>query len=203
MSKIKKIKVAITGNIGSGKSTFSKFLEDEGFPVIYADDISKDILVNDSNIRNAVIKEFGAESFQGNKINHKYIADIIFSSTKQLKKINSILHPPVQKKIKEITEKYFKTNDLVFVETALIYESKIENQFDYVVLITADENLRKMRSTSTQNISEENFIKRNNNQIKQEIKLKKADFVFSNEDSKVDLINKAKLLIKLLEPLHQ
>ena len=93
MSSTKKIKVAITGNIGSGKSTFTKFLFEAGYPVILADDISKEILAGDPEVRKEVINEFGAESFQGNKINKKYIADTIFSDPKKLKKINSIIKP--------------------------------------------------------------------------------------------------------------
>ena len=85
-----------------------------------------------------MINEFGAQSFLGNKINKKYIADKIFSDPKKLKKINSILHPRVRKRIDFLSKEYFKENDIVFVEAALIFESKIEKFYDYVVLITAD-----------------------------------------------------------------
>jgi len=200
MSNAKKIKVAITGNIGSGKSTFTKFLFEAGYPVILADDISKEILAGDPEVREEVINEFGAESFQGNKINKKYIADTIFSDPKKLKKINSILHPRVQKRIEYLSEEYFKTNTIVFVEAALIFESKIEKMYDYVVLITADKNLRMKRSTMTNKLSEEDFIKRDNNQIDQESKKRKADFIFSNDGSKDELKQKATLLINLLKP---
>ncbi len=142
MSNRKKIKVAITGNIGSGKSTFTKFLFEAGYPVILADDISKEILAGDPEVRIEVINEFGAQSFLGNKINKKYIADNIFSDPKKLKKINSILHPRVRKRIEFLSQEYFKESDIVFVEAALIFESKIENMYDYVVLITADKEFK-------------------------------------------------------------
>ena len=67
--KNKKIKVAITGNIGSGKSTFSSFLSEKGYPVINADDVSKEILSTDKEVRKKVISEFGKQSFSGEKIN--------------------------------------------------------------------------------------------------------------------------------------
>ena len=63
------MKIAITGNIGSGKSTFSGFAADAGFPVLFADDISKNILENDEKVRSLVIKSFGAESFIKDKPN--------------------------------------------------------------------------------------------------------------------------------------
>lgn len=200
MPNAKKIKVAITGNIGSGKSTFTKFLFEAGYPVILADDISKEILAGDPEVKVQVIKEFGVESFQGNKLNKKYIADRIFSDPKKLKKINSILHPRVRKRIESLSKEYFTTNDIVFVEAALIFESKIEKMYDYVVLITADKNLRMKRSTMTNKLSEEDYIKRDSNQIDQESKKKKADFIFTNDGSKDELKRKAILLIKLLKP---
>lgn len=200
MLNAKKIKVAITGNIGSGKSTFTKFLFEAGYPVILADDISKEILAGDPEVRVEVINEFGAESFQGNKINKKYIAEKIFSDPKKLKKINSILHPRVRKRIFSLSEEYFKENDIVFVEAALIFESKIEKLYDYVVLITAGKNLRMKRSIMTKKISEEDFIKRDNNQMNEESKKKKADFIFNNDGSISELKQKTILLINLLKP---
>jgi dephospho-CoA kinase len=198
MSKIKKIKVAITGNISSGKSTFANFIAEAGYTVISADDISKEILANDLEVRKAVIQEFGASAFDGKKINKLYLADTIFSDPKKLKKINSILHPQVRTQIDKLTTKYFKTTNVVFIETALVYESRIVNLFDYIVLITADQNIRMKRSLSDKKLSEESFQSREKNQIEQEKKQQKADFVFSNNGSKNELKLKAKLLIKLL-----
>jgi len=200
MSKAKKIKVAITGNIGSGKSTFTKFLFEADYPVILADDISKEILSSDPEVKTEVINEFGAESFHGNKINKKYIADNIFSDPKKLRKINLILHPRVRKRIEYLSEEYFKTNDIVFIEAALIFESKIEKMYDYVVLITADNNLRMKRSTMTKKFSEEDFNKRDNNQMSDKSKKKKADFIFTNAGTISELKRKAILLINLLKP---
>ena len=200
MSNAKKIKVAITGNIGSGKSTFTKFLFEAGYPVILADDISKEILAGDAEVRLEVIKEFGAESFQGDKINKKFLANNIFSDPKKLKRINSILHPRVRKRIDYLSKEYFKTSNVVFVEAALIFESKIEKMYDYVVLITSDKNLRMKRSTISKKFSEEDFIKRDSNQMNEESKKKKADFVFTNDGTKDELKQKAMLLLNLLIP---
>jgi dephospho-CoA kinase len=198
MKKLKKLKVAITGNIGCGKSTFAKFLSEERFPVIYADDISKEILATDNDVKKVIVKELGTQAFDGDKFDKKFIAASIFSDPQKLKKINSILHPKVREKIEELSENYFAKSDIVFVESALIYESKIEQMYDYVVLITSDINLRKKRSTQSKNLTEIEFLKREANQIDEKLKKKKADFVFSNDDSIGDLKQKALLLIRLL-----
>jgi len=61
-TKTKKLKVAVTGNIGSGKTTFVKFLAEKGYPVIQADDVSKDILANDPDVKEKIIDTFGPRS---------------------------------------------------------------------------------------------------------------------------------------------
>jgi len=141
----------------------------------------------------------GSQSFDGKKINNIYIADQIFSDQKNLKKINSILHPRVQKKIAELIEESFKSSNLVFVEAALIYEAKFDKIINYIVLITSDTEIRMKRFTSAKHLSEKDFFKRDENQIKQETKQKKADFVFTNNGTMSELKLKADLLIKILE----
>ena len=200
--KNKKLKLAITGSIGSGKSLFCNFLSEKGYPVIKADDISKEILAEDKEVRLKVIREFGEESYIGSKINKKYLAEKVFSDSIRLEKINSILHPRVKQKVKSLTGKLFKQYDIVFTEAALIYEAEMQNMFDYVVLVTADQKIRMKRKIETEGFSEEEFVKRDNNQIRDEEKKKQADFVFENNGSKEELREKVKLLIKMLKALR-
>ena len=82
----------------------------------------------------------------------------------------------------------------------MIFESNIEKMYDYVILITANKNIRMKRSTMTKKFSEEDFIKRDANQMSEESKKKKADFVFTNDGSKDELKQKVILLINLLKP---
>ena len=199
MSHTKKLLIAITGGIGSGKSTFANFLVEQGHPVLFADDISKEILANDPDIRNEIIKEFGADSYNGKNVNKKFLADKIFSNLNKLKKINAILHPRVRKRIDFISKEYIKTKNIVFVEAAIIYESKIEKMYDFVVLIVADEKLRMKRITKSKKISEKDFISRSQNQLDDEVKKKKADFIFVNNGSKSELKQKAILLSNLFK----
>ncbi len=102
-----------------------------------------------------------------------------------------------EKEAQEIKQKY-KDDKFVFIEAALIYEADIEKKFDYVVLVTADFNIRLKRSVESGKFNEDDFINRDNNQIPQEEKEKRADFIFSNNESKKDLIKKADLLLLTL-----
>ena len=193
------LRVGITGNIGAGKSTFSKLISELSYPVLFADDISKEILANDPEVKAKVIENFGAQSFKEQKINTDYLARVVFPNQKKLRTMNSILHPKVRMKIDELSEALFKSHSIVFVEAALIFESKIEKMFDYIVLIIADSNIRMNRSIKAKNITDEDFLNRENNQIKQELKEKRADFTFSNNGTIDELKNKAELLIIILE----
>jgi dephospho-CoA kinase len=202
MSRKMKLLIAITGGIGSGKTTFANFLVEQGYPVLYADDISKEILANDPDVKNEIAKEFGAGAYFGEKINKKFIADNIFSNPIKLKKINSILHPRVRKRIESLSKEYFKKSNIVFVEAAIIYESKIEKMYDFVVLIVADEKLRKKRVIKNNKISAKDFIYRGKNQLDDEVKIKKADFVFINNGTEGELKQKAILLSTLLKATY-
>ncbi|HQF43561.1 MAG TPA: dephospho-CoA kinase [Ignavibacteriaceae bacterium] len=188
------MKIAITGNIGSGKSVFSSFAEKHGFVVLKADDISKEILSNDPEVRKKIIKEFGVQSFKNNKPDVKYLAKEVFSDPVKLNKIESILHPRVIKSVNDTIKNLEKDKKVVFVEAALIYEADMEKMFDYVVLITSDRNNRLQRKLNS-GISEEDFIKRESNQIPEDEKRKRADFIFTNDGSIEDLQSKFNLLL--------
>jgi dephospho-CoA kinase len=194
----KKLGIAVTGSIGSGKSTFCKFLVEKNYPVIKADDISKQILANDKDVKEKVIKKFGEESFINGQINKKFLADKIFSNPANVVKINSILHPKVKKEVNDLMVNLLKNNDIVFTEAALIYEAEMEDMFDYVVLITAGNDVREKRVTLDGRLTKEEFKKRDKNQIKDEEKKKRADFIFENNEAIDDLKQKADFLISVL-----
>ena len=191
------MKIAITGNIGSGKSTFTKFAEDAKYPVLRADGISKEILSTDKEVRELIIKEFGKQSFKDGKPEVRYLATEVFSDPAKLAIIESILHPRVIESIEKNSAELLKNNKVVFIEAALIYEADMEDMFDYVVLITAQRDLRLARKISS-GITENDFCKRESNQIPEEEKKKRADFIFSNDGSVDDFKSKFNLLLLTL-----
>ncbi len=197
----KNFTVAITGGIGSGKSTFSEFLREKKYPVIFADDLSKELLKNSKKVKKEIIELFGSYAYNGNDINTDFLSKEVFSDQHKLQKINSIIHPKVIKQINREVEELKKNNNLVFVEAALVYEANIEKLFDYVVLITADEEIKKQRTIHSKKFSSEEFNRRIQYQIKDEEKSKRADFIFCNNTLKNDLKLKADLLLMTLNSL--
>ncbi|MCS7054129.1 MAG: dephospho-CoA kinase [Ignavibacterium sp.] len=188
-----KIKIAVTGNIGSGKSEFCKIAERYGFPVLRSDEISKELLLYDQEIKRKVIDSFGKESYKGEKPDFNYLAKIVFSDPEKLRILESILHPVVIQKISLMTAEVFRKHNIVFIESALVFEANIEDLFDYIVLIVAPRNLRLQRKLQS-GLSEEDFIKREENQIPEKEKKKRADFIFNNDKSVNELEQYFKIL---------
>jgi len=197
--KKKKIKIGITGNIGSGKSVFSKLIEEQGYKVIYADELSKEILDKDKNVRKKVIELFGTNSYIKSGVNSKYIAEKVFQDYNLLKALEKILHPIVINKSEELLNHYLDVSEMVFLEAALIYEADMEKYFDYIVLITADKKIRFERKQSSSGMNADDFEKRDLMQIAEDEKKKRADFIFENNSDLNSLKQKALLLITLLK----
>lgn len=198
---MKKIKVGITGGIGSGKSIFCKIAESKGYPVIVADDIAKDLLSNDNEIKKQIIEEFGKEAYINDEPNKKFLADNVFNQPEKLVKINSIIHPKTLQIIEERMNELLKTNNIVFVESAIIVEIGIEEMFDYLVLITADEQKRIERVQKRSSLNTEEIKKRIDSQLTDDTKKQFADFTIENNGSEEEFKDKCEFIISLLNSL--
>lgn len=197
----KKLKIAVTGGIGSGKSLVCRYFESCGYLIINADLIAKNIMQNDESVKAKLIKNFGKEVFTGNSINKELLSQLIFSDKKNLEKVNSIVHPVTIKKINEIAENELLLKNIVFVESALIFESKREKYFDYILLITSSIENRIKRISQRDNLDTKEIMSRINSQLPDEDKRKKAHFVIDNDSSVEDLYDKAKLFLSIFENL--
>lgn len=198
---MKKIKVAITGGIGSGKSSVSDYLEKKGHSVLRADLIAKELMAQDAQIKKKLIEEFGEESYSNDKLNTKYLAANVFSNEENVQKINSIVHPPVMEKIDQLAKEIFKNQDIVFIETALVYEANLEDFFDYVLLVLADEKTRIDRIINREKVTEEQVRARMQFQIPDEEKKDDADFVLYNNTTLQELENRVEFLLILIRQL--
>jgi dephospho-CoA kinase len=200
MKADKLIKVAITGGIGSGKSLFSACLRDLGYNVFLADLMARNIMINNQLVRNKIKKTFGVNAYleEGKGgLNRILLYKQAFSSKKNINKLNAIVHPYIIREIKQLF-KILKKEKIVFIEAALIYEAKIENLFDYVVLITSNEEIRIKRTTKRDKISSEDVKAKMKFQYSDNYKKRRAHYVFENNGTKKQLRTKANLLIKTL-----
>lgn len=172
--------VGLTGGIGSGKTTVARMFEEQGIPVYYADDEAKKLMNSSDVIRRKLISAFGKDSFREGKLNRPYLAEQVFNDKKKLEMINSIVHPEVDKHFKNwISQQDGKT---VIQENAILFESGKEDLFDVVITVTAPREVRIRRVMHRDQSSEEQVVSRMNNQMDDNEKIKKSDFVIDNTD---------------------
>jgi len=124
-----KVKIGITGGIGSGKSHVSKIIEKNGYVVLNADNIAKQIMIEDESVKELIISKFGEKSYLNDELNRSYIASKAFSSIEKLAILNAIVHPPMVEKISELMNAELQKSKIVFVEAALIYEAEVDEVF--------------------------------------------------------------------------
>ncbi|MBU0474436.1 MAG: dephospho-CoA kinase [Bacteroidetes bacterium] len=197
------MKIGITGGIGSGKSFVSKIIEESGYLVLNADDIAKQIMLEDESVRELIISEFGENSYINDELNRKYIASKAFSSVENVNILNSIVHPPMVEKINELLTDELKRSKIVFVEAALIYEAEIDEILDYVLLVTSDESVRSKRIMERDNITETEIRDRMQFQMSENEKENLADFTIKNNSSIMDLEMKTKMFISIFESMSK
>ncbi len=199
----KSLKIGITGGIGSGKTMVAKYVESLGHPVIYADEIAKQVMIGDGNVRERIVEAFGEESYLNGELNKEYLSENIFTNQDNLKLMNSIVHPPTMKRIKDlIYEKVGQTN-FVFVEAALIYEAKFQHIFDYIILTVAEENLKIKRLLQREDTSVEEIIKKMKSQWQDSAKQDKADFIVTNNSTEEELYKKIDFILSVLEKVNK
>ncbi len=174
-------RIGITGGIGSGKSFVSSIFLKYNFKSFNSDFEAKNIINNNNEIKNQIIKKFGVFSYNNDTLNSEYISNIIFKDNKKLGQINKIVHPKVYDSYREflIKNKNFNT---VF-ESALLFDYENFKNNDYNILITCPENLRIERIMARGNLSYDDIKRIINSQIDYDKKKHIADFCIENIES--------------------
>ncbi len=176
--------VAITGGMGTGKSIVAAEFARAGALIIGADTVSKDILWSDKKIQKKIIREFGRDTICDDKgvIVKQKLIRAAFMDEESVRRINSILHPEVRKKIEQLTDEGIKTGQYKFVavEAALIFESGIQSKFDSIICIIADEKVRLERLMLRDGVSKDELLKRINLQFNQSYIANRSDHVIQN-----------------------
>ena len=169
------LKIAITGNIASGKSQVEKYLETLGYPVYDSDKIAHDVL-------DTITDFYGYDVFNGGKIDRKKLGELVFSDPDLRKKLEDITHPKIKSVIFELFEKH-KTDKYIFVSVPLLYEAGFDTMFDKVLFVSVGKDIQLKRLMERNGYTKEEALLRISSQMAQEEKLKKADYVIENNSS--------------------
>ena len=188
-------RVAITGNIASGKTFVETVLSSNGYPVYDTDLIAHDILATSVKVREA-FKDFNITNHKG-EISREKLGQLVFAKPDLKKVLEDIIHPEVRKELNKI---YSITSEekFVFVAVPLLFEAHFEDMFDKSILVMADDEIRLQRLMYRNDLSKEDAQRRIDSQMPQEEKVKLVDFVVHNNSSIKDFeVEISKMLSKL------
>ncbi len=183
-------KVAVTGNIGSGKTEFIKFISKLGFSCISSDAIISKIY-KDDRTRRIILEKLNLDD-------HNYKQKIIklLQNEEFNRKLKRTIYPLLYSKKKLVARKH-QSYQPVFYEIPLLYEENLFNNFNVTVFVNSNTIKRKQRVLK-RGVSEDYFKLMNNKQIKENIKKNKSTFTVNNNGSILNLrLNIIKLLNKL------
>lgn len=194
--------VGLTGGIGTGKSTVTRILRQSGFPVVDADVLARDVVKAGTDGHEEVVKVFGPGAVAPNgELNRKEIGSQVFNDRTKLETLEKIIHPKVRSLcLKAKTELAEAGNSIAFYDVPLLYEKKLEDTFDQVVVVTCDLKIQIDRLMKRDGMSEVEAMKRIAAQLPLEQKVKAAHFVIHNDGS---MINLEKQVSDLIEQLRK
>ncbi len=172
--------VGLTGKTGAGKSTISKYLQENGAYIIDGDIVARQVLVEDKSLLPKLCEAFGDVLNSDGSLDRKKLAKIAFSTSENTRLLNSLMHPAINDFINSQAQKAFENHDVVVVDAAAIIESGFADRCDVMIVAHAPVEVRKARIMARDNISEADALVRINGQKDDEFYLGRADFVIRN-----------------------
>ncbi len=179
------MRIGITGGIGAGKSLVCTIFKILGVHCYNADSRAKALMNSDANLKQKIVDLFGPQSYKNGVLNTTYISDQVFFNPDSLEKLNSFVHPAVSRDFD-----HWETNQpnevYVLKEAALLFETGSYSDLDKTILIVAPESLRIQRVKERDPERGEQQIKAIiDKQLKDEEKLKLADYIIFNNESEL------------------
>ena len=194
--------IGITGSYGSGKSLVGEILSNLGVYVIDTDHIVKEILVSENDISKLIVKEFGniiCKNLAGEFIDRKKLADIVFKDEVKRKRLESLVHPEVGKRLAVLITGN-KDKKVIAVLVPLLYEANLQGAYNETWCVTCKQEVQLNR-LEKKGITREQALSRIKSQMPLEKKAALSDFVIENSSSEENTKEQIKSRLKKLAQL--
>lgn len=194
------MRVAVTGNAASGKTTLSRLWAREGVPVVLADELSREVVEPGSAGLSAVVEAFGQGILlDDGSLDRGALRSLVFRDPESRSRLEAILHPLILRYREEWLRKQASEGaPLVVAEIPLLYEVGLEGEFDLVVVVDAPREVRLRRLVEDRGLSEEDGMAIMEAQLSDEEKRRRADYVVQNAGTREDLETRALALLDLI-----
>lgn len=175
------IKVGLTGSMGSGKTFISMQFATLNVPVLIMDQVVKQLQNTNEELISKIKKRFPG-SYDGNVMNKKFmIQKLFFDDTgKNLKDISEIVKPFLREELKKFYKEH-QNKKYVLVESALIYEYNFQDQFDQIIFVNSDSQVRKKMAMKRDQISSKEYDRRMRTQLPDEFKIENSNWIIEND----------------------
>jgi dephospho-CoA kinase len=174
--------VGLTGNIGSGKSTVDQLLSERGATIIDADVLSRRAVESGTPAYRSIVERWGTSILgPDGMLDRGALRRIVFSEPAELEQLNSLVHPEVERMRAELVEAARLRGDkLVVCDVPLLFERKMTDLFDKIVLVDAPRPVRLERLVRERGLRETEAMDMIVAQMPAELKRARADFVIDN-----------------------
>lgn len=186
--------VGLTGQTGAGKTTVCRIFQENGFTVINADLIARQVLEHDSPCLRELVDCFGTTILtEDNNLDRHKFADIVFSDKNKLELLNSICYPYITSEILNLIR--FNSDNghkLILLDAPTLFESRADDFCEIIISVISKEDIRLKRIVKRDAISKESALKRMASQLSEQFFVDRSDFIIKNNKTITNLNEVAK-----------
>ncbi len=192
------LRLGITGKIASGKTLLSQWLREQNITVLDADTIAKEVMENNSEVRSELIALFSEAIYTNGKLDTKYLAGELFNNNEKRIAVEEIVHPLVLNEF-DVAFEQAPAGSVVGVESALMFQTGFDDDFDIVILVTASDEQIIERNNVSKRFSETDLRTRLAIQGFSQEMDDWADFVIENNSTTEEFIARASTIIEIVK----